>query len=417
MITRRYGRVIMVLLALVLAACAADPSAEAPGGGAPATPDPSAEAEEEEDSPAATGEADGEPIRIGVPNAYSGTFAFSGEGADKGIAVALEELGGEVAGHPIEVYTADNECNPEKAISAARSLVEVNDVDLFLGAGCSSSTLATMTILEELGIPQIVSVSSSPVIYEDSGVGGNEWNFVHAVGSPILAQELATYAAEQVGSVALLANNDDFGRGAVSQLQPTLEEQGVAITAIEYYDIGAPDFRPLLLNIRQSNPEGFLIVAGETDAVVIMRQFRELGLTQRLFGLGTIATPLFLELSADEPGLGDGLANIAWYTEGMDPEFDAAYEARWNEPPIPNASQMYYAMRYIVPAAIEEAAAAGEVNGESLRDALETISVETPQGLIDFSDDHHQAYHNIALVTIEGDAIQLQNTIETSPSE
>lgn len=399
------------VLSLVVG-CAA-PAAQAPTS---APPSPEVVTVEKTVVVPATGEAMKEPVRIGAAFSFSGPMSFIGDGSNAGTTLALEELGGEVAGHPIEIYNADNACNPEQAVSAVRSLVEVNKVDLILGSGCSSSTLAAMTVLDELQVPQIVSVSSSPQIYNDSGVGGNKWNFVHAVGAIILGDVLSGYVADKVKSVAILANNDDFGRGSVSILEPALKAKGLDVTNVEYYDIGVVDARPILLKVKQADPEGLLLVAGETDAIVILRQFKELGMTQTLFGQGTIATPLFLQLTQDEPGLGEGLLNIAWWAPGMDPAFDSAYEARWAEAPYPNSAMMYYAMRYIVKAAIEEADKTGTVDGPSLQEALTKISVDTPMGTLSF-DDHNQAYPDIAITTMENSQIVLKEVIHTNPQQ
>jgi len=413
MFSKRLIMVAAVCTVLSLVTGCAAPATQAP---TPAPASPEVITVEKTVVVQATAEAVKDPVRIGAAFSFSGPMSFIGDGSNSGTTLALEELGYEVAGHPVEIYNADNACNPEQAVSAVRSLVEVNKVDLILGSGCSSSTLAAMTLLPELSVPQIVSVSSSPKIYDDSGVGGNEWNFVHAIGAIILGDVLSGYVAERVESVAILANNDDFGRGSVSILEPSLKSRGVEVTNIEYYDIGVADARPILLKVKQANPEGFLLVAGETDAIVILRQFRELGLTQTLFGQGTIATPLFLERTKDEPGLGEGLLNIAWWAPGMDPQFDAAYEARWAKAPYPNSAMMYYVMRYIVKAAIEEADKTGKVDGQSLRDALAKISVDTPMGTLSF-DEHNQAYPDIAIVTMEQGKIILKDVIHTNPNQ
>ena len=356
----------------------------------------------------ATAPAPKAPIRLGVNLAFSGSLAYVGQGAMNGVTLALEELGGSIAGHPIQFYPADNACNPDDAVSAARRLVDVDKVDLILGSGCSSATLAVMPLLPDMGVAQIVGDSSSEKIYQGSGVGGNEWNFVYAPGQTIFASVFSSYMAKEVKSLAIMAYNDDFGRSGVNMFEPTLKALGVEISTIEYYDRGAPDFRPLLLKIKQSNPEGLFMISTEGDALVILRQIRELGLTQKLFGQGTIATPLFVEKSKGEPGLGEGLLNITWWGIGMDPEFDKAYQTRWGSAPYPNAALWYYVMRYVVAPAIEEADKTGTVDRASLRDALTRISVDSPMGHIQF-DDHNQAYPNIAIITIkDGQSVTLE---------
>ncbi|MDP1714517.1 MAG: ABC transporter substrate-binding protein [Anaerolineales bacterium] len=353
-----------------------------------------------------------EPIVIGVPSAFSGPIAYVGESYMMGYTLALEELGNEIAGYPIKLVTADNACNPDQAVTAVRKLVDVDNVDLILGSGCSSATLAVMPLLPEAEIAQITEGSTNPKIYDGSGVGGNIWQFRYVPDDRIMAEGFAPFIAAEVKSLSILAYNDDYGRGAAQSYQDILGGLGVEVVSTEYFERGGADFRPLLLNIKEDKPEGLLLVATESDGIVILRQLKELGLTQKLFARGAIVTPLFMEMTKKEPGLNEGIMEGTWWAPGLDPKFDVAFVNRWGTAPSPHRATSYFIMRYVVKAAIEEAAKTGTVDRKSIRDALEKISVETPVGVISF-DAHHQAYPNMAVSTVENGTIKLLQVLET----
>src|SRR5690606_13273050 len=83
---------------------------------------------------------DAEPIKIGLYAPMTGPIAFLGEGFQYGATLAIEDLGGEIEGHPLELVVVDNKCNPTDAVNAVRQLIEIEQVHVILGGGCSSAT-------------------------------------------------------------------------------------------------------------------------------------------------------------------------------------------------------------------------------------------------------------------------------------
>ena len=189
-------RVLLLLVLLLLAACGGAPQAEPDATSAP-TEAPQEEPTEE------TGEADGEdgeadagdadPIKIGLYAPLTGPVAFLGEGFDFGIQLAIEELGGEIGGHPIEYVVADNKCNPTDAVNAVRKLIEEDQVDAIIGGGCSSATVAALPIILEGQTPAVSATSTNPGIYNEMGVGGNEYQFRINPDDLIMAQGFAEF--------------------------------------------------------------------------------------------------------------------------------------------------------------------------------------------------------------------------------
>ncbi|NLN69737.1 MAG: ABC transporter substrate-binding protein [Chloroflexi bacterium] len=349
-----------------------------------------------------------EPIRIGVAASFSGPIAYVGEGYMMGATLALEELGGKIAGYPIQFYTADNACNPEQATSAIRKLVDVDEVHLILGSGCSSCTLASMPLLEENKVAQITGGSTAPEISEMAGIGGNIWEFRVNASSTVMAEAYAPYIAKNEKSVFFMAFNDDYGRGAVDAIKPLLQAEGVEILGEEYFERGTSDVRPILLKIKEANPSALLLTTTESDAITILRQFKELGLSIKIYGYNsTIVTGLFTEMTPDEPGLNEGILEITWWAQGMTPEMEEAFLSRWGTEASPHRAIYYFIVRYVVKEAIELAAQRGEITRESLRDALNDLSIEnTPIGPLEF-DDNNQAHHWLPVYTMKDGVVEV----------
>lgn len=366
-------------------------------------------------APLAQAQDDADTIKIGLYAPMTGPIAFLGEGFQYGATMAIEDLGGEIEGIPLELVVVDNKCNPTDAVNAVRQLIEVEEVDAILGGGCSSATVAAQPVIAEGGTPAVSATSTNPSIYDGMGVGGNIWQFRINPDDLIMANAFSSQIAEAAQRISLVAENTDFGRGAMNAYRPLLEGLGVEIVTEDYFDLGTADYRPALTRMRASRPEALLVVMTERDGATFMRQLREVGIDVPIYSRGSLTSPLFLEYTADDPTIGEGVIEFSFWAAGLDPEHDAAFLERWGTPNSPHRGMSYYAVRYVMAEAIRNALSEnGEVTREGIRDALEALSIETPIGLIEF-DDHNQAYPFGTLQTVEDGKTVYVGPVELSP--
>jgi len=363
--------------------------------------------------------ASAQPIRVGFASAMSGPSAITGEGVMWGATMAVEDINakGGIMGHKIEAFFADNKGTPGEAVSAVRKLADVDKVDVIIGQTHSGACLGAMPIIKELQVPQVTEACSNPKIREMSGVGGNEWQFRVNIDDAIMANTFSKYIGQQVKSASIIAQNDDFGRGAAAAYDAAFKKFGVKLVSTEFFDRGQADYRPLLTKIKRANPDAVLLVMLASDASVFLRQYRELGLKQRIFARGSVATVEFLDLAKDNPSIGDGVVEATFWTAALDPEWEKRWLERWKTPVRIHGSLAALTFKYAVVPAIELALKKyGKADRKTIRDALEQIDVkDTPVGPIKF-DDHHQAWINMVLVEMKGGQLRLLEKIPTSPA-
>ena len=317
---------------------------------------------------------------------------YAGEGVMWGATMAVEEINakGGIMGHKIEAFFADNKGTPGEAVSAVRKLVDVDKVDVIVGQTHSGACLGAMPIIKELQVPQVTEACSNPKIREMSGVGGNEWQFRVNIDDAIMANTFSKYIAQQVKSASIIAQNDDFGRGAAAAYDVAFKKYGIKLVSTEFFDRGQPDYRPVLTRVKRANPEAVLLVMLASEGSVFMRQFREIGLTQKLFARGSMATVEFLHQVRDNPSIADGLVEATYWTPALDPAWEKQWLDRWKVPVRVHGSLAAIAWRYAVAPAIEQAIKkTGRADRKSIRDALEELDVaNTPVGRIRFDDDY-----------------------------
>ncbi len=220
-------------------------------------------------------------IRIGLSGPFTGPAALAAEWEKWGVDLAAEEInaGGGLLGKKIEIVSVDNRCNPTEGANTARKLVE-DKVVAIVGGHCSSATLAMMPIILEAKVPMITGVSSSPKIAELSGAGGNPYMFRISPDDLMMAQALTEYLGQKklFKTVAIIAEDSDFGRGGAAAFTPLAQKAGMTIVSTDYAPQSTPDFTPLLTRVAQRKPDAIAIFMLSADQLNLTRTAMQMGL-------------------------------------------------------------------------------------------------------------------------------------------
>ena len=360
------------------------------------------------------------PIRVGFASAMSGPAAITGEGVRWGATLAVEEINakGGVMGRKLEAYFADNKATPGEAVSAVRKLADVDRVDVIVGQTHSGACLGAMPVVKEIGVPMVIEACSHPQIRQLSGKGGNEWTFRVALDDEIMAHTFARYMAKQgVKSSSILAMNNDFGRGAANAYEAAFKKSNIKLVSTEFFDPGQPDYRPVLTRLKRAGAETILGVILASDGAPFMRQFRELGLTQKIYSRGSLVSAEFLHQVKDNPKVGDGAVEAGYWVTGLDPEWDKKWEERHKIPPRIHGSLAAIALKWAVVPALEIAQKKhGKIDRATIRTALTEVDVkDSPLGPIKF-DANHQAWINMILLEMQDGKIRIVEKLPTSPA-
>jgi branched-chain amino acid transport system substrate-binding protein len=357
-------------------------------------------------------------IRVGFSSAMTGPSAITGEGVKWAAQMLADEYNarGGIMGRKIELYFGDNAGTPGEAVSAVRKLVDVDRVDVIIGQTHSGACLGALPVVKELAVPMVIEACSHPKIRELIGKNGNEWAFRVNPDDVMLASQFAKHMAQSTKTVSIFAQNDDFGRGAAAAYDVAFKKNGIKLVSTEFFDRGQADYRPVLTRVKRANPEAVLLVMLASEGSVFMRQFREVGLTQKLYARGSMATVEFLYQVRDSPSIADGLVEATYWTPALDPAWEKQWLERWKVPVRVHGSLAAIAFRYAVAPAIEQAIKkTGRSDRKAIRDALEEIDVSnTPVGRIKF-DDTHQAFINMLLVEISGGQLKVLEKIPIQP--
>ena len=102
-------------------------------------------------------------VLIGVAGPMTGKNAWFGEQMERGAALAVADLNaaGGVLGQQVQLITADDFCDPEQAVAAAKKLVS-DGVIFVVGHFCSGASIPASEIYEAAGVLQISPASTQP---------------------------------------------------------------------------------------------------------------------------------------------------------------------------------------------------------------------------------------------------------------
>lgn len=224
-----------------------------------------------------------ESIKVGIILPITGDKAKFGEIEKKSFEMALEEINaaGGINGKKLEFIFEDDTGRPDVARSAAEKLITKDKVVMLGGGYGSSETFAISGVAQQNRIPFLVATGSDDKITEQ------KWDYIFRLNPPAseYPQALESFLREvaKPKTAAILYENTNFGSSSSRSFQADCDRIGIKVLMNEGYEHGGVDFKPLLVKVKQANPDLVYMVSYVMDAALLMRQSMELQLTPKLF--------------------------------------------------------------------------------------------------------------------------------------
>jgi branched-chain amino acid transport system substrate-binding protein len=352
-----------------------------------------------------------DPIVIGISTTLSGSAAFQGQHDRWGAELAIEQINatGGVLGRPLKLDIQDNACNPAEGVNSVGKMLENKDLVAVSGAMCSSVTLALMPVMQRANVPFLVSSSSSPNITEGAGVGGNTWTFRAGPSDATMGVALARYLKSNspFKKIAILGENNDYGRGGAAALTGALKPLGISVNSVEYYDKGAQDYTTVLTRLKLAKPDAIALYMVGADQVNFLRQYRGLGMHTPITG-----RPELDSLVEDhiKSGTLSGATSVFQYSSQVDTPanraFVKAFKAKYKEDPLLQAAITYENVQILV-AAIKRT---GTVDHRAVREALVNTDYASMMGARIKFDQNNQAHNNVVILKVVDGAVKVVAT-------
>ncbi|MCI0415632.1 ABC transporter substrate-binding protein [bacterium] len=225
-----------------------------------------------------------EEILIGEYGSLTGTTATYGISVKNGIDMAIRDVNaaGGVLGKKIRVIVEDDQGKPEEAQTVVTRLITKNRVVAVLGEVSSSRSLAAAPVCQQNRIPMITPSSTNPRV---TTVGDYIFRvcFIDTFQGFVMAQFVSNNL--KLKNVAILRDiKNDYSVGLADVFTEEFQKRGGRIVSDESYSEGDNDFNAQLTLIKSKNPEAIFIPGYYTEAGLIARQARNLGIQVPLLG-------------------------------------------------------------------------------------------------------------------------------------
>jgi len=349
-------------------------------------------------------------IKVGEYASLTGKEASFGQQSHKGLTLAIEELNaaGGVLGKKLELITEDNQTKPGESATAVKKLISRDKVVALIGEVASGRSLEAAPIAQAAKIPMIAPAATNPKVTQTG-------NYIFRVCfiDPFQGTVMAKFAQTDLKAkkVAVLSSvSNAYSVGLAKFFKETFTANGGIIVSEKNFSEGDKDFRAQLTAVKAAGADAVFVPSYYTEAALIARQARDLGINVPFFGGDGWVADQLLEIG------GEAL-NGCYYSTHFSPEnqdpvvqtFVKKFKARWGANENPDAfAALGYDAAYVLVDAIKRA---GSTEGPKLRNALAATQNFAGVTGVTNIDGNRDASKPAAIIAIKNGKLEFLKTV------
>lgn len=316
---------------------------------------------------------EGDTIKIGMNMELSGAVAAYGSAEKEGIELAVEQINadGGIDGKKIDLISKDNKSDNNEAGTVATNLTTNSKVVALIGPATSGAVKSALPNATKAEVPLITPSGTDDAITKQ-GDNVQEYAFRSCFQDSFQGKILAKYAHENLKAdkaIVLGDNSSDYGIGLTKAFKDEYKGQ---IVAEENFTEGDKDFQAVLTKIKDKDFNVLYIPGYYTEAGLIIKQAREMGIDTPIVGADGFGDAKLVETA------GAGNVSNVFYTghfstkapatDKVEPFIKAFKEKFDKEPSSFNA--LAYDAVYMVKQAIEDE---GSADSSAIKNGLANL--------------------------------------------
>ena len=327
-------------------------------------------------------------VNVGVPLPLTGPKAGFGKMHHQSYLMALEEINnsggirrGTYAGHQLEFLFDDTVGKAETGRKVVEKLISKNKVPIIMGGYSSAVAAAIAKVCEQNKIPFLSPSAAADKITQ------KRWKYTFRINPPaseaISGLQALLLNVVRPGSMAIIYENSRFGSSTAEAMRRWCEEHSIEVAIYESHEPWAADFKGLLTLVQPLNPDVIFTTARLADAILLVKQMRELDIRPRLLAGsgGTFALPAFVRgvgtLSENMVSTALWVANVKYAGAK---KFARKYKKQYGTEPDYHGAQAY-AAAYVCRDILERSKS---LEAKSLLIALKDTNMMTVLGPVKF---------------------------------
>ncbi len=296
----------------------------------------------------------GGTIKIGLQGPMTGDYAYEGKGFENAVKMLVEQTNaaGGINGKKVELIVEDDAGDPTQSALVAQRLVDAKVIAV-IGAYNSTATEPASAIYNEAGILHITP-SSTAVRLTTKG-------YPRFFRVCFLDDRQGLFAAkfmQQVmgaKNIGILHDNSTYAQGLAEETKKYAEEMGLTIGFYDAINPDDQDFTPILTKIGAANLDAVFFTGYHSQAGLLLKQSKELGLNIKWVGGNAANNPVMVEIAGLDAARGmyvitEPLPKDLNYAEAK--QFVADYKAKYGEEPASvwtiMAGEAFNVIRYAI---------------------------------------------------------------------
>ena len=348
-------------------------------------------------------------IKVGEYASLTGKEASFGQQSHMGLVLAIEELNaaGGVLGKKLELITEDNQTKSGESATAVKKLISRDKVIALIGEVASGRSNEAAPIAQAAKIPMIAPAATNPSVTQTG-----DYIFRVCFIDPFQGTVMAKFAKDDLKAqkVAILASvSNAYSVGLAKFFKETFVANGGTVVVEKSFSEGDKDFRAQLTAVKAAGVDAIFVPSYYTEAALIARQARDLGLTVPLFGGdGWVADELLQ--------IGGEALNGCYYSTHFSPEnqdpavqiFVKKFRTKWAGLNPDAFAALGYDAAFVLVDAIKRA---GTTDGPKLRDALAATKNFAGVTGVTNIDANRDASKPAAIIAIKGGKLEFLKTV------
>jgi len=340
-------------------------------------------------------------VKVGLDLPFTGALAETARLISYGVTMAFDEINanGGVNGYNVVLIPYDDgtattgQYDPAQAATNARKMVSDRDIVAAIGPLNSGSGKAMAPILSQGGLATITPGSTNPDLTDPKFAtqyrpAGKTIYFRTVATDNYQGPYMANYYADvlHVKTVYLLDDSGAYGVGIADTFQRQADKKGIKIIGRDRLDPKAADYSAVLTKIKSLSPEAIYYGGDMLAGVKLAKQSYDI-VPKIIKGGGDGVKTVEMLTAVGYP------ANEGWYATTASPHLTddprmaswvGSFKAKYNANPGEYSVTAFDAA-LVIAAAIRKVTDGGAApTREAVRDAIQSVKVDTLQGPLSF---------------------------------
>jgi branched-chain amino acid transport system substrate-binding protein len=338
-------------------------------------------------------------IKLGFMVSKTGAGGVVGEEQQRGLDLALSDLGNRLGGVPVKVFSEDDKGDPATAVQLASKFVDEDKVDIMTGFTGSNTTIPALPTIMDAGI-FFVGALAGPQEFAGKDCKPNAFfaSFENEDWDDALAIHL-----DETGVKSIYFMGADYQAGWEKIGGAMKHYKGKAFGPVYTPWQTQVDLAAELTQVQAANPEAIFVFYPGGAGIAFLKQFAQAGLHGKIkiYSEDTMATELSFAAEGDA-ALGV-VQSTSWSYELDNPankKFVSEFKAKYGRRPTIFAALQYDAVN-LIDSAVK--AVKGDIaNKDAFRAALKKADFQSVRGPFKF-DNNHFPIQNIYLTEVVKD--------------